>query len=225
MVNKINIGTNNISGVKIGSTNVSAVYIGDTMVYGGSSSRLPEGYTEVEYVQNTGSSTVNLGIQLMKNTSDSFSVVYENEMTWTSGGGNLQTFLTCAKETSPYPGWYERFDNSGNHVLGGYMMNFTTGRTNVSGSVYHVTVSCTQVSSRSHDYPLNLFSSLDSTKTPWRFCKGKLYNMKVTYNNVLVRDLVPCTNPSNVAGFYDLVNDVFYTSVSGYDALVAGPNV
>lgn len=201
------------------NSNIAKVYYGVTNL-----SRLPNGYTEVEYVENTGNSTVNLGIQLMKNANDTFEVVYDNEMTYTVGGENLQTFITCAKEISPYPGWYERFDNSGNVVIGGNLGTATlnTGRTLVSGDVYNVTISSFTNSNTTHDYPLNLFSSLDSTKTPFRFCKGKLYNMTVTYNGNLVRNLVPCTNSNNVAGLYDLVNDVFYSSESGYATLVAG---
>lgn len=219
--------------IKYNENNINEWYFSDdniVKVYKGlqNTSRLPQGYTEVEYVENTGSSSVNLGIQLMKNANDSFEVVFDNVMTYTSSGGNFQTFITCAREISPYEGWYERFDNNGNVVIAGNLgaATLSSGRTIVSGDVYHTSIGLDSTpSDRVHDYPLNLFSSLDSTKTPWRFCKGKLYNMQVTYNNTLVRDLVPCKNSSNVAGLYDLVNDVFYSSESGYDPLVAGSAV
>ena len=200
------------------SSNINKVYYGVT-----NASRLPSGYTEVEYVENTGNSTVNLGIQLMKNANDTFEVVLDNEMIYDSNGGQHQTFLTCCAEIAPYyNGWYCRFDGySSTVVIGGNVGTLTTGRTLVSGSTYHTTINGTTESNRAQDFPLNLFSSLDSTKTPWRFCKGKLYNMTVTYNNELVRNLVPCKNSLNVAGLYDLVNDVFYSSESGYDELVA----
>ena len=191
-------------------------------------SRLPSAYTEVEYVESTGQSTVNLGIQLMATANVPYSIVLDNEMSYTSSYGDLQTFLTCCKEVaSVYPGWYYRYNSSTNIVIGGSNgINLSTGRTLVSGSTYHVTITGNTNSNRTHDWPLNLFSSLDSNKLPWRFCKGKLYNMQVTYNNTLVRDLVPCYRKSdNVAGLYDLVNDVFYSSASGYDQLVAGPSV
>ena len=199
---------------------------GDSIETSGSS-RLPQGYTEVEYVQNTGNSTVNLGIQLMATANVTYSIELDNEMSYTSGGEDLQTFLTCCEEIpSVYPGWYYRYNNSSTVAITGSTGVITsTGRTLVSGSTYHTTINGTTPSNMSHNYPLNLFSSLNSTKTPWRFCKGKLYNMTVTYNNNLVRDLVPCKNSSNVAGLYDLVNDVFYSSSSGYDTLVAGSAV
>ena len=199
-------------------SNIKKVYYGIT-----NTSRLPSGYTEVEYVENTGNSTVNLGIQLMKNANDTFEVVFDNEMTYDNNGGQHQTFLTCCAEIAPYyNGWYCRFDGySSTVVIGGNVGTLATGRTLVSGSTYHTTINGTTENNRAQDFPLNLFSSLDSTKTPWRFCKGKLYNMTVTYNNELVRNLVPCKNSLNVAGLYDLVNDVFYSSESGYDELVS----
>lgn len=212
--------------------NANKIYIGDQSYIvateeSQSMSRLPQGYTEVEYVENTGNSTVNLGIQLMKNNGNTFSITLDNEMAYNSNGGSYQTFLTCCKEISPYPGWYYRFhlNSSTNIVIDGYISYLTTGRTLVSDSIYHAEISGRTTNTITHDYPLNLFSSLDSTKTPWRFCKGKLYNMTVNYNGDLVRNLVPCKNSSNIAGLYDLVNDVFYSSASGYDQLVAGSEV
>lgn len=223
MANGIKIGNLDISAFKVGSADTK-VYIGDTLLY--PTSRLPQGYTEVEYVQNTGNSTVNLGIQLMANVGDTFNIVLDNETSWTSGGGNYQTFLTCYNEVEGnYKGFYYRYNTSSSTlVIGGSSGVVTSsGRTLVSGSTYHTTINATTPRNYNHNYPLNLFSSLDSTQTPWRFCKGKLYNMQVTYNNTLVRDLVPCYRKNdNVAGLYDLVNNVFYSSASGYDQLVAG---
>lgn len=233
----IKLGTLDIT-FKIGSADTT-VYLGDTMIQSGDTPtpptpRLPSGYTEVEYVENTGNSSVNLGIQLMANANDSFSIEYNRTMTYTRGWGDLQTMLTCCKEVSPYPGWYERFHNNGANLqidgwFGGSSSSptLTTGVTQVSGDVYHTSISlATTPSNATHNYPLNLFSSLDSNQQPWRFCKGKVYaDMTVIYNGNQVRFLIPCTRDSDsVAGLYDLVNDVFYSSVTN-TPLVAGDPV
>ncbi len=40
-----------------------------------------------------------------------------------------------------------------------------------------------------------------------------MYKLKLWNNNVLVRDFIPCyRNSDNLAGVYDLVNNVFYTN-------------
>lgn len=41
---------------------------------------------------------------------------------------------------------------------------------------------------------------------------GKIYYLKIYEADVLVRNFIPCINQSNVAGMYDTVNDVFYTN-------------
>lgn len=48
-----------------------------------------------------------------------------------------------------------------------------------------------------------------------------IYSCKIYDNNTLVRDFIPCYNPSNVAGLYDLVNGQFYSSATS-TALLGG---
>lgn len=223
MANTIKIGSIEADAIKMGTSSITKVYVGTELVYPNGGGRLPQGYTEVEYVENTGSSSVNLGVQLQPNVGDSFEVVLDNEMTWTSGGENFQTFLTCQKEVSPYPGWNYRFDNNG-IVSITTSQDYSSNRTLISGNVYHTIISGSSIpSTQTHTNPLNLFSSLDANLTPWRFCKGKLYNLTATYNGNLVRDLVPCINPSNVAGFYDLVGETFYTTVNNVPLVAGNP--
>ena len=178
----------------------------------GTTSRLPNGYTEVEYVENTGSSSVNLNLALNESTSNTYEIVFDNTMEWTSGGEDYQTFLCCKSELGTYPGWYYRFNNSGQLTNSNWI---SLNRT-ASGSAYHNVITVTSVAAnQTSDYPLNLFSALDTSKAPFRYCKGRLYNMQVTLNNSLVRNLVPCKrNSDNEYGLYDLVNDVFYASAT-----------
>lgn len=52
---------------------------------------------------------------------------------------------------------------------------------------------------------------------------GYVYYCKLWESNVIVRNLIPAQRKSdNVVGLYDIVNDVFYTSLSG-TGFVAGP--
>lgn len=39
---------------------------------------------------------------------------------------------------------------------------------------------------------------------------GKVYGCKIYKSGTLVRDFISCTNPSGVAGLYDLVGGAFY---------------
>jgi hypothetical protein len=78
--------------------------------------------------------------------------------------------------------------------------------------------------------PIGIFtyigSGRPSSSSYWgrEHFQGKMFSFQVYDNGTLVRDLVPCIDPNNVVGAYDLVNDVFYSVPSGYttDTLVAG---
>lgn len=52
----------------------------------------------------------------------------------------------------------------------------------------------------------------------------RLYEYIRTENGTLVQDLVPCKNPNNVVGFYDLVSETFLQKDGGADPQ-AGPDV
>ena len=58
------------------------------------------------------------------------------------------------------------------------------------------------------------------------YTSGKVYYCKITVDGTLVRSFVPCYRKSdNVAGLYDLVNNVFYTNAgSGVFAVGADSN-
>ena len=62
---------------------------------------------------------------------------------------------------------------------------------------------------------------LFARKGPDRYCSAKLWGLKISINNELVRDFVPGIK-NGVAGLYDRQNDKWYASQSG-TALIAGP--
>lgn len=53
---------------------------------------------------------------------------------------------------------------------------------------------------------------------------AKLYSCQIEKGGTLVRDFVPCTNPSGEAGLYDLVGNQFYANTRT-GTLTAGPAV
>ena len=52
--------------------------------------------------------------------------------------------------------------------------------------------------------------ALNNAGSAQYFLNAKLYSCDIYDNDVLVRDFVPCKNPSGVIGLYDVVNGVFY---------------
>lgn len=55
--------------------------------------------------------------------------------------------------------------------------------------------------------------------------KGKLYSLKIySPDNTLVRDFIPCKNPINQVGLYDLVTNKFYSN-AGSGSFIAGSGI
>ena len=199
----------------------------------GSTSRLPQGYTEVEYVQNnTQGAYINTGLLLYDVTGNSFSISAklksQYESTWVGDGYYLQTIINSEDVSSPYYGFTYRYAYQTHNLEGGSNPSNSVSFSSTANAdgTSSLTISCDSTTVTSQ-VPLGLFASYQSNyNTPYRFSNATIYSFQVTKNNTLVRDLVPCINPSNVVGLYDLVNDVFYypPNYSSYQ-LVAGSAV
>ena len=72
-------------------------------------------------------------------------------------------------------------------------------------------------------YNIYLFG-LNYTGTMSATGKFRIYNYKLTKNNSLVRNFVPCYRKSdNVIGMYDIINKTFYTN-AGSGTFTKGSN-
>ena len=57
--------------------------------------------------------------------------------------------------------------------------------------------------------PLYLFCT-NTNDSPLVFAKMNLYTCKIYDNDKIVRNYIPCVNPSGKAGLFDLVESKFY---------------
>lgn len=189
---------------------------------------LPDGYTEVEYIENQSQAYINTGVYLYSTVTNSYTISGKVYPVFTSGGGDNQTFINAEGVTSPYYGMVYRlgssagifkFDTnpSGNATLS----SETLGDGSIQFTITSTATNCTNT------IPLGLFCSWqNATPSPYRYCKGKMYRLQITLNDTLTRDLIPCTRDSDSkVGMYDIVNDVFYTTGNSSYNFVAGPNV
>ena len=176
------------------------------------SCRLPMGYTEIEYIENTSTAYINLGVKLNQTLGTSYSIstkIYSEYLS--SGFGYL---IGDEGTSSPYNGMCLRW-NAGR--LECVFVPTTDGTyVNVPNSdgTSAITISSEGVT-QTNNVDLSLFCGIWSSG-PWRNGKGRIYTFSLTMNNELVRDLVPAKRDSdNVVGLYDIVNDTFYTSPNG----------
>ena len=71
-------------------------------------------------------------------------------------------------------------------------------------------------------YPLYLMARNFANSGAAEFTSGNLYYCKIYENDNLIRDFVPCINPSNEVGLYDIINNKFYGN-DGTGILQSGP--
>lgn len=187
-------------------------------------SRLPQGYTEVEYIQNTGTSTsngayINSGLKLYDVVGNSFSLSgrVKSEFYSASGYDDLETILNSEDVSSPYYGFAYRYVHTHVIELTCNPSNSVTlsSTANTDGS-NDILINCASTTVTTQ-VPLGLFASYNGNyTTPYRFAKATIYSLTVVKNGVTVRDFVPAKRDSDSKyGLYDLITDTFYTSPNG----------
>lgn len=229
--------------IMFGTTQVSAMYLGSTLLWQQQTqptSRLPQGYTEVEYISSTqrGSQYIDLGIKLYETSSPSYDIAIKFNIKGAGSDNNQPTLFGCQNTTSPWPGTFIRMNQNtatsvtgrfiGANVKDNYLGNINTvielpQQTSPDKNVYSY-----NNSGQTHSFGTSLFCIFsDANNTPAKFIEADLYYFKLLdpgAREPLVRDMVPCIDPNNVVGLYDLVNNTFYSSPNGA-AFVAGPAV
>ena len=223
-----------ISNVYVGSTKHSSIYLGSTLIWQSVPlKRLPAGYTELEYISssNGGNQYIDLGIKLYDTLNKDYDIAIKFIISSTNSESQATIFNCQDPNNNPWPGTYIRKNNSNGvtgRYIGGSAKDNTLGQL---GSVIELSVktppnkNVTNLNNNNstHQYGAGLFSSFSTTSnTPQRYCNGTIYYFKLFVEGVLVRDMVPCKDPNNVVGMYDLANGVFYSSPNG-NAFIAGP--
>lgn len=207
--------------------------IGKTIVYGASvpgESVLPDGYTQLSYIEATGGQYIDTGFYPSNNTkveldvqpsSDSYTgdkhFLTVNDMSGgtyfvikaTSGKTFGFRWGTSAAKTAPSEGSY-----TSRHLM---KIDKNVCEIDNAGEVVFPEATFVQ------PYSVCLFGYRASSAVS-NTIKAKCYSLKIWENDVLQRDFVPCKNASGEVGIYDLVGDKFYGN-DGTGSLVAGPEV
>lgn len=195
-------------------------------------SRLPAGYTEVEYVKSTATVCIDTGItpniSSTKIESKWMLDQYNSNSNNPFFGGSISSGKYFVGSNSATVLSY-RFQSATGGIKTKTVSNMV-GREitiNVNYSSKILTVDGSNVSMGTVNAPsgvLYLFSFGTYTNADYKFI-GKCYFFKIYSGSTLVADFVPCKNPSGVAGMYDTVRKAFYTTPINTSGLTAGPAV
>ena len=181
--------------------------------------RMPGTYTELEYIESSGSQWIDTGITASNRAVFSMDATAHND--------EMVVFIISNIDSQGYTkGFGEYYDD-----IAGQNNLLATGR-----HYYDLTYSDSGISftydNGDQIYTITTYS-ISSVKKIVLFggqyvarrISAKLYSLKLYNNNVLVRDYIPARrNSDNVVGLWDTVTQTFFTN-AGTGNFIAGPAV
>jgi hypothetical protein len=187
-------------------------------------SRLPQGYTEVEYIESTGSQYINTGVTGISGLMADGAMM---PLSIPASGGAI--FLGAYP-----PQWYMVYFNKGSTgysynswksgskgmqvgVKHEFAVDFTGG--NQSFKIDGEVTCSSNIAEVVCTYPIFAFAG-SNNGSAFQFTIARLYNLRMYTKDTLLRDFVPCISDTDGAGLFDLVESKFYKNAGSGDFLV-----
>ena len=198
---------------------------------------LPEEYQEIEYLETSGSQYINTGHAFTGKTTFDLDIMetQHGNSEWCmfigvrDGGWTKQLLMSC-NTTGLIGGDYGATGSAFQGSESNIKNNLAYIKTKIERSNYEVYINNTLYATTPYQEftsGLNgyLFGFNVDGNAHMREAHFRIYACKIYEDGVIVRNFVPCYNKeNNIAGFYDMVNDVFYPN-SGTGAFINGNNV
>lgn len=180
-------------------------------------SRLPTGYTELAYIESSGTQWLDTEYApnqdtklvidfyfLESNTGNDHHIASINE-----SGGPYYAFRT----KSDLSCWYTRYGTgalttvAANSIYGRHTLVRDQNKTSLDGGTE--TVSTYSTFQISNTIPLCCYRAAATGATSG-FSAIRIYSCQIYDHNILVRDFVPCVDADGNTGLYDIVNAKFH---------------
>ena len=187
---------------------------------------LPDGYTELEYIESTGTQYIDTGFQPNQDTR----IVMDVEPL--RAGSFYAVFGGCiGSRESTFAFWLVNATSARSdygaavvtQTVSSVLSRTTIDKDKNICQAWGHTITNTAVTFQSN-YSIVLFSINTSGTIDNRRLIGRLYSCQLYDNGTLIRDYVPCVDPTGNVGLYDRVNAQFYSN-AGSGAFTAGPEV
>lgn len=185
-------------------------------------SRLPEGYTELAWIESMGTQFVNTNFVPNQDTR----VVMRGNFLAHSANASLFGVRTSASSGLFTMTWVDGSSYFMSNYGTGYLtVSFTDGNAFTLDKNKNVTTFNGNTVTDDYEIftcmgPLYLFAT-NNNGSLLHYGSFQLYSCQIYDAAVLIRDYIPCINPSGEVGLYDLVTKVFFGN-SGTGSFVAG---
>lgn len=191
-------------------------------------SGLPEGYTELEYIESTGTQHIDTGFKPNNNSRVIVDIYVPEQSTYPKAvfgsrngvSSSVASFVLWAFESSQFRSDYNSVNTSVNVSVPG---RHTIDKNKNVCTIDDTTVSSATASFQSN-YSLALFGQNDADGIDERKVAMQLYSCQIYDNDVLIRAYMPCQGPSGDIGLYDTENNQFYGN-AGTGTFTAGPEI
>ena len=204
------------------------------------SATLPSGYTELEYIESSGTQCIDtgykwttdvteVGVEYYYLVASGDIVLFGSEslntsVTWNAfygsvlynGGDYMIGTTPFAVRTNPNVNTWESYNAKTTSSTSGIITyNGLETAFAYSGAPYAYGVS--------KEYSMALFCA-HKQGSYQQFSKARVRKFYMKDNGILVRDMVPAMNPSGVVGMYDTVTNTFFEN-AGTSSFTAGPEI
>ena len=204
--------------------------------------RWEPGYTELEYIESTGTQYIDTGYK--PKTGDKIRIVYQYDSLYGPDGIEAVSIFGCTDEASAVNAGNGvarviqgtdasnriAWGNGTNSIIGALTYNNATGVwydlvcDNGVFTINDTQLGTISANSFSANFSMYLFAR-NTGGTAGLITKGKIQIAQVWDNGTLVRNLIPAKHKSdNVVGMYDTVSKQFFTN-AGTGEFIAGPEV
>ena len=192
-------------------------------------SKLPSGYTELEYIESSGAQYIDTGVVPNHNTAVMLDIDILNADNWGPIFGSRDANVTnefCMFAHNPTSVYQDGYGNvahvniSVSSVLGRQTINKALNNTYINDELKNSFTAATFQGT----YPMFLFQINSGGSAVAYKISGRIYKAVITKSSTIVRDFIPCKNPSGTVGLYDTVNGTFYGN-SGTGAFMAGAEI
>lgn len=193
-------------------------------------SGLPSGYTQLEYIQSSGTQWIDTGVRVMPENYQQLKMSVTCEKigqgsgasSWLVDGSNVANayFYMGVYNGKYYYGCGTTDHDTGIAAASGkqtFTLDIPSSKFTVSDST-DVSISTEPVTASASLY---LFGF---NYNPVRCYAEKIYSCQIYTGATLVRDLIPCKNAYGAVGLYDTVGAKFYAN-AGTGTFTAGPEI
>ena len=184
--------------------------------------RLPQGYTELSYIQGDGASYINTGFNPNQNTVVRADIAHDLSRAthWIFGarnGTNVDAFGFLT-----YKGAYRADYGTATTSLSGTPTGrFTIEMNKNSVKIDGAVIATAAVQTFSTNYPIYLFANNNAGASAG-FSTTKIYGCEIYSGDILMREFIPCRrNSDNALGMYDTVHGTFCQN-AGNGAFIGG---